>query len=770
MSIQNLINKLQKRERIIWTSNSNNISNFAQARSENTESGTFLEMSIIVDKESPIQQDLGFTWNEIIAKGCFDDSISNDQISCFVDHDIKIEKMLGSTADGSMKISIEKSGYKALVKLDPTDVLCKKIINVVGNGLAKSNSFIFIPDEVEYIENQNSNGENVPDLTIIHRKAKLISIDPVSMAFYPFDEMKIINNELVEERNLNNFMKKTEKLKLLNELETASESRKKEIIALLRSAEETEAETAQDESVDNAETKESEKVEVEVDDESEDDDSENENENVDTEIDESDESKKIDESKEDSQEIQDSEKKPNIIQDQENPDVEQDYIDEKREGSNPPEKNITEKSAREQHLSSIAKRQKNNETNNLSIKELKMPKTLRELEKQYNIESRNTNGLSDSFKNEIKERFANYGDIEKEINLVSQGAYQRAIDGSALNQGLAYVSYINDPEVKTELEKVIPELTGAEIINLENLDVVKKDLLIPSTGAGQSVAEGASSISDSGTTITVDLKPTRYSYEIKVNPALANATQILEKQTLATKNKIVSKIRKDFVDSLLKHKAAQLSTLVAANQYTGGITKDALVKLAKDGELSYTDLDNLIDGVNATYGINAKDEFVFYANEKTWTYFVEKFNQSGTPAWGLIDRENYTYRGVKFILNPQYPDFIGDGKDANSIPVIFFRKDCIVARGLNFVTEDNPWIDMSKDLMTRYIKTRGEMKMFDPMLNTKALSGSGAVTFSRAELKQQDEFRKMFKKEFDKEPTDSELNAYILEKSKAQAE
>lgn len=82
------------------------------------------------------------------------------------------------------------------------------------------------------------------------------------------------------------------------------------------------------------------------------------------------------------------------------------------------------------------------------------------------------------------------------------------------------------------------------------------------------------------------------------------------------------------------------------------------------------------------------------------------------------------YRGIPITTSKAYPYKVnpttGLGTDGE-IPVVICRKDCIVYRGLSFVIEDNPYINMSKGLATRYQSTRGEVKLIDPYLNTMAL-------------------------------------------------
>jgi hypothetical protein len=48
-------------------------------------------------------------------------------------------------------------------------------------------------------------------------------------------------------------------------------------------------------------------------------------------------------------------------------------------------------------------------------------------------------------------------------------------------------------------------------------------------------------------------------------------------------------------------------------------------------------------------------------------------------------------------------------------------KKALVAYGCNMVTEDNPYQLMSEDQAARYVRTRGQIKMCDPYLNTRVI-------------------------------------------------
>ena len=103
----------------------------------------------------------------------------------------------------------------------------------------------------------------------------------------------------------------------------------------------------------------------------------------------------------------------------------------------------------------------------------------------------------------------------------------------------------------------MPEINGAQIINLDTLDEVKKDVLIPAGTPMNPIAEGAEAISVESETTSIPFKATRYCTEMRINENLANAAETLEKETLNRRSSIVQSIRKHFMKVYLNIKTLQ---------------------------------------------------------------------------------------------------------------------------------------------------------------------------------------------------------------------
>ena len=95
------------------------------------------------------------------------------------------------------------------------------------------------------------------------------------------------------------------------------------------------------------------------------------------------------------------------------------------------------------------------------------------------------------------------------------------------------------------------------------------------------------------------------------------------------------------------------------------------------------------------------------------TYF-DKPSVLIAQLYNPITRE---YRGIKINATSYYPQTNASGNH----PVIFYLKEAVMAYGCNIVTQDDRITAMSEDQVKRYVRTRGEIKMCDPNLNTRVL-------------------------------------------------
>lgn len=660
-------NKIQFNGNIDWKNEKNELIDRDGINEENSNEFN-LYLKISTNTKSPIQKEKYGNWNEIIDGSCFDDSL-NDELFCFLDHKIDSEHTLASTRNKTMEIFKTDNAYIAKVKLFRNNTEHKRVIEKIESGLLTTNSFIFQPIETDYID---SNDENV-DLTVIHKKGKLISVDPVILAFYPTNTIEY-KSEVIEmeiEKKQEKPMEQNAPLKVEMTADEAASFYKQKYEELL-AEKETQAEIENDDSKPSTETE------------------------------------------------------PQVKE----PNGEPANLEEEKEEEKEIKKEIEDIESREvQNI--LTKR------NDIKKRILEMNNTSRrnykitELTKK--IFAPNYSGYIDRKKlfneDELLSLNEHLDSYEKEnsnfyhqINLISNGRVERAaIDGSSIDQGLAFISYINDPDVKTELERVLPEIEGAEGIALDTLDVVKKDLLIPNSTSVTSIKEGANATEFNGTTVSVLLEPIRYSQEYSVNPKIANYAQIMEKQTLNGKNGIITAIRKEFYKNLFLQKNVAWAT--AKPTWNGGIVKESLIKISQPTKLTLADIDILISNLEAEYGDGVVGVFKMFMHPDTKTYLMKESRDAKNPDW-IIEKNQMSYRGINIITSKSYPYKVnpvtGEGTN-DEIPVVIARKDCIVYRGLTFVIEDNPYINMSKGLATRYQSTRGEVKLIDPFLNTMAL-------------------------------------------------
>ena len=670
-------------------------------KSENQE----LILKIKTNSESPIQ-DTFIKWKEIIDANAFDESLKNieaEPINCYIDHDMSIEGLIASTQNGSMRVEKKDDGIYGIIPANLKEPKLMKAFEWIKNGTVKSNSFIFLPIEIEY-KDEVIDGEEI--FTVIHKKAKLLSIDPVIAGFYPFNDCEVVDEKT--ERKIGEKMNNKKEYKKLLELSKTRDLTKEELklknklekLILKSALEKDDDDDDKDEETIEAATIQTKDEEIEDPKEVEDQDFHDDEETPDGKIDE------VEELKSDSESKEEVEKNDNE--------------ESEKKSETPPDIKLT----KSQIVNLNFKSQTQTQINLPKKEEMKMnyndllKKFLRSREAQKrelapliknNVDDY-LNSLDAELRNEIKQSI---------MHTANSNIFAERIDGSNYTNGLAFISILNDPRVFTELEKILPEINGAQIINLDTLDEVKKDLLIPAATPINPIAEGADAIFVESETISIPFKPTRYSTEIRINEKLANAAETLEKETLNRRSSIVQSIRKTFYESLFKHKDVAISTLISStgSTYSGGITKEALVPALEVGKLTFQDFDKIIDSISSTYGTDVETHFSILMHPTTYSTILAQYNSSGTPAWNLFDRTKKTYRGIKIITANEYPYILGTSSTTEPV-ILFVRKESIVIRGLNFVMEDNPYINQAKGLFTRFTTTRGEIKLIDPYLNT----------------------------------------------------
>lgn len=702
-----LINFLQKREKVSVAGTYQIRKDFSKKDLNGSIGGEYVEMRISTDSKSPIQKSFFGNWIEVIQQGCFDEALTKDLFS-FMDHKIEIKNTIATTKNGSMKFFKDINGnYIAQIQKDINNSLCMELFDKVRSGIVSENSFIFEPDIVEYVENTDENADY--EVMVIHKKANLISVDPVVLAFYPQNEV-IIGGEEMEERKEKKVLRDDDSKAEADDI--AKENKDKaEAAADAKKGDDKQA--ADD--MDKADKEESEAV----------DDAEKKAEPVDADVpaDSDPDYKKMYEtllaSLQTAKDKEDDEDAPSS--DAEDPTKTMDG-----------EKvNSAEESKRNKKLTQIVKNLKREGEIKMNLKDLENKFNRIAKSAILNPEARRaifTDEEKAFLRSKIQKIAEATGDPEAYLNsisLLTDGAINRNLDASSYATGTAFVALINDPEVKTELEKVLPEIEGAEFINVDTLDIVQKDILIPTALEPSAIAEGASSQNMDGSTVSVKLNPTRYSTEYTINPALANATQTMEANTKQGRSKITTKIRSAFYDNLFQNQNATFASL-SAGSYTGGFTIDAKVFGASNTQLQIVDIDKIIDFAESVYGDEVSKNFIFLMHPQTKTYILNTVRTIYHGDW-ITDGDGFTYRGIKIIAAPQFQGKVDPSTgqipsgEAAQYTLVFCRKDCIIARGLNFVVQDNPYARMSEGLLTRYIYTRGEIKLIDPFLNTRAL-------------------------------------------------
>lgn len=598
-----LINFLQKRERVSVAGTYQIRKDFSKKDLNGSIGGEYVEMRISTDSKSPIQKSFFGNWIEVIQQGCFDEALTKDLFS-FMDHKIEIKNTIATTKNGSMKFFKDINGnYIAQIQKDINNSLCMELFDKVRSGIVSENSFIFEPDIVEYVENTDENADY--EVMVIHKKANLISVDPVVLAFYPQNEV-IIGGEEMEERKEKKVLRDDDSKAEADDI--AKENKDKaEAAADAKKGDEKQA--ADD--MDKADKEESEAV----------DDAEKKAEPVDADVpaDSDPDYKKMYEtllaSLQTAKDKEDDEDAPSS--DAEDPTKTMDG-----------EKvNSAEESKRNKKLTQIVKNLKREGEIKMNLKDLENKFNRIAKSAILNPEARRaifTDEEKAFLRSKIQKIAEATGDPEAYLNsisLLTDGAINRNLDASSYATGTAFVALINDPEVKTELEKVLPEIEGAEFINVDTLDIVQKDILIPTALEPSAIAEGASSQNMDGSTVSVKLNPTRYSTEYTINPALANATQTMEANTKQGRSKITTKIRSAFYDNLFQNQNATFASL-SAGSYTGGFTIDAKVFGASNTQLQIVDIDKIIDFAESVYGDEVSKNFIFLMHPQTKTYIL----------------------------------------------------------------------------------------------------------------------------------------------------
>ena len=307
--------------------------------------------------------------------------------------------------------------------------------------------------------------------------------------------------------------------------------------------------------------------------------------------------------------------------------------------------------------------------------------------------------------------FGNKHDTNKVRSLI-----ERSLDGTTDEKGLVLIETLTNPKVLSEMQIVFPELGSAtQIMPLIGLNEVKQPIMIPSTASATSIAEGAASTLLENTMTEVTFKPTRYSLYVSQNNQLNNYAQVLEKQTIVTKNAILKALRKSFYDNLL----VGVSGPLVKSSYEGGATQESVVNAAKSS-IQWSDLEKVYKELVDNWGDSVPNMYTISMHTDTLTA-LEEIYFNGTKMSTLISQLynplTRTYRGIKINATTLYTGKNTTGQHA----VTFYLKSAVYAYGCSLVTIDDRTTSISEDQSKRFVRTRGEIKMCDPHLNTRVI-------------------------------------------------
>lgn len=334
--------------------------------------------------------------------------------------------------------------------------------------------------------------------------------------------------------------------------------------------------------------------------------------------------------------------------------------------------------------------------------------------------------LNNNEKEFLKQEFRNLPRAQKEEiamilghNKYDYDLVEKSLDGASNQNGLVLIEVLTNPNVFSEMQIVFPELTNAtSIMALIGLNEVKQPILIPNSTAATAIAEGAQSTLLQNKMTQVTFKPTRYSLYVSQNNQLNNFNAVLEKQTLMTRNSIFRALRKSFYDNILKNIGQDLQI----DTYDGGATQEAIVQ-STNATIAWDDLELVYKRLVDLWGDSVKDKYMISMHVDTLTELEKTyFDKPSVLIAQLYNPITREYRGIKINATSYYPKGVGSTTNADGkFAAIFYLKEAVMAYGCNIVTQDDRITAMSEDQVKRYVRTRGEIKMCDPNLNTRVL-------------------------------------------------
>ncbi|WP_416741886.1 HK97 family phage prohead protease [Mycoplasma sp. Z331B] len=555
-----------------------------------------IELTIELDSWSPqykLYDDKQY--REKIDLNCFDfeTPIEQLELNSYLDHKISIEHLLASTKNKTMEVKKDGSKIIATLKVNESDSLSRKTADLIQNGVITSNSFIFQPIETEYKQYKNEEIVNNLVLEVIHKRGKLISIDPVYEGFYPQDKCRAYdknNNFIAVEEYMENIEKQTQQEEQVTQ----------------------EVNTVAEETITKQEQEFNQRANNILE------DINNRLNNL----------------------VSEFEKRAAKAQEVEaEPETEAEEI---IQAQPQPQENTITRAV----LETL-----NTKGENVDLKEIKnkvkrnKKLTSEELDAIYRANAQN---LSEADKKQVEL-------IAAQSDVVLENLNTRALDGTTNLKGLAVVETLTEAGILTDIATVFPELTDfARRVPLSGLDKLSTRVYVADRKDVTTIAEAAESIEFGGSTFAVTLAPERRSVKVAQNNALTLKEQLLSAQVQNATDAILESVRKGLYADIFKHAGtafnAESYTGGATSEAkrltndTNKITFADVDKVATEIRAQYGE--NILSNYFIVTHPDVYAELKRSLINDTQSALIKD----------LYDIKNDTFKGAKIIVTDKYPE------------------------------------------------------------------------------------------------------------------
>ncbi|WLP85290.1 HK97 family phage prohead protease [Mycoplasma seminis] len=561
---------------------------------EQEKQGRKIELTIELDSWSPaypLYEDKKY--REKIDLNCFDfeKPINELELNSYLDHKISIEHLLASTKNKTMEVRKDGSTIIAVLKVDENDKLSKKTADLIQQGVITSNSFIFQPIETEYKSYKPSEQQDGIALEVIHKKAKLISIDPVYEGFYSQDKCRAYNKD-------NEFLN-DEYIKHIDKGEPVEQNTQEQII---KPTEETqEQETRQEPQPQEEQTPQFQEM--------------------------------VNEFREIRQTIEQTVENFKKLQEQQE--------QQQRETVNDEQHNEITRAVLET-LTTKGEPVDLKEIKNKIRRNKKLNQD--ELDALYRA---NAQALSEEDKKQV-------GLTAAQGDVVLENINKRALDGTTNLKGLAVVETFTESGILTEWEAVFPELTDfARKVNLTGLDTLVTRVYVADKKDVPVIAEAAESTEFGGSTFAVTLSPKRRSVKVATNESLTLAEQLISAQVQNATNGILESVRKGLYADIYKHAATTFNAETYTGGATAEakrLTKETNKITFADIDGVATELKAQYgENALANYFIVMHPDVYAELKRSLIT------DTSSSLIKDLYDIKNDTFKGARIIVTEKYP-------------------------------------------------------------------------------------------------------------------